>query len=55
MRMLDDEFIETVITPETETTNPTETMEIYREFDGLEAVAQFDEEDVSENGGESDD
>jgi len=39
-----DDFIDGVITPETETTNPSQTMEISREFYGMEAVAQFDEE-----------
>jgi len=41
---LSDDFIESVITPETETTNPSETTMISREFYGMEAVAQFDEE-----------
>lgn len=43
--MITDSFIEEVITPETETTNTeTQTM-ISREFYGMEAVAQFDEDD----------
>lgn len=52
MSVFDDRFIETVITPETETTNPSETMEISREFYGMEAVAQFDEEDELAEGGD---
>lgn len=44
MSVFSDDFIEGVITPETETTNPTETMTIYREFRGMEAVAKFDDE-----------
>jgi len=38
---MSDSFIESVITPETETTNPTDTMEISRELYGMEAVARF--------------
>jgi hypothetical protein len=40
--VLSDDFIEGVITPETETTNPS-TM-VYREFNGMKAVAKFDDE-----------
>lgn len=42
--VLDDDFIDTVITPETETENP-DTRMISREFYGMEAVAQFDEKE----------
>ena len=51
--VLTDDFIESVITPETEPTNPSNTTMISREFYGMEAVAQFEEEYASsENGGE---
>lgn len=46
---MSDSFIETVITPEDET---EDTEMIYRNFYGLEAVAQAEEEYATTNGGE---
>jgi len=46
--MINDDFIESIITPKTQSNN--ETM-ISREFNGMEAVAKFEKEDQeSENG-----
>lgn len=45
MSVFGDDFIESVISPEPETTNPRETMEVTRKFRGMEAVAQFDEDE----------
>lgn len=45
MSVFSERFIEEVITPESETTNPSETMNVTRKFNGMEAVAQFEEDD----------
>lgn len=46
--MITDSFIETVISPKRETTNTeTQTM-ITREFNGMEAVAQFESQETAE-------
>lgn len=42
--VLSNNFIESVITPETETTHSETQKMISREFYGMEAVAQFDED-----------
>lgn len=54
MSVFSDDFIDSVITPETESTNPSKTMEISREFYGMETVAQFNEDEDyhSEEAGE---
>lgn len=48
MSVFGDDFIESVITPETETTNPSKTMEVTREFYGMEAVASFESQTPTE-------
>jgi hypothetical protein len=50
--MITDDFIEMVITPEREYTNRENTMEIAREFYGMEEVASFKEEDDQIEAGE---
>lgn len=50
--MMDEDFIENVITPETETTDSSYTMNINRVFHGMEAVAAFDEQ-LTEDFGEA--
>jgi hypothetical protein len=52
-KLISDETMEEIVTPETESTD-TSTM-IYRNYRGMEAVAQFDEEetDYRENRGDN--
>lgn len=47
--MMSDNFIDRVITPETQTQNPSDM--VYRKFYGMEAVASFDS-NTSDNGGD---
>lgn len=42
--MISDDFIETVITPRGENSN---TMDVTRELYGMEAVAQFDNDEMA--------
>ena len=46
---MNDEFIESVITPKSEEDN----VMVYRTFHGMEAVAQFEEDYNAENEGEN--
>lgn len=46
---LSDSFIDSVINPEHKSTDDETKTMISREFYGMEAVAQFDEEDYTSN------
>jgi hypothetical protein len=47
--MMDDDFIESVITPKPQSRDEAK---MNRKFIGMEAVAQFDEEDYDVEGGD---
>lgn len=46
---MNDEFIESIITPKPE----QEKAMVYRTFYGMETVAQFEEQDISIDGGDN--
>lgn len=50
--VLSDEFIESVITPETESTDVSETMDVTRAFYGMEAKAIEEVDEMEKQEGE---